>query len=37
MKILVVEPEKKPYSREISDDVHGMQEVVGGLIEPIRF
>lgn len=37
MKILVVEPEKKPYSREISDDVHEMQEVVGGLIEPIRF
>lgn len=37
VKILVVEPEKKPYSREISDDVHGMQEVVRGLIEPIRF
>lgn len=37
MKILVVEPEKKPYAREISDDIHGMQEVVDGLIEPIRF
>ena len=37
MKILVVEPEKKPYAREISDDIHEMQEVVDGLIEPIRF
>lgn len=37
MKILVVEPEKKPYVREISDDIHEMQEVVDGLIEPIRF
>ena len=33
MKILVVEPEKKPYVREISDDIHEMQEVVDGLIE----
>lgn len=37
MKILVVEPEKKPYAREISDDIHEMQEVVDGLIEPIRY
>ena len=37
MKILVVEPEKAPYEREISDDLHEMQEVVGGLIEPIYF
>lgn len=37
MKILVVEPEKTPYEREISDDLHEMQEVVGGLIEPIYF
>lgn len=37
MKILVVKPEKKPYAREISDDIHEMQEVVDGLIEPIRF
>lgn len=37
MKILVVEPEKVPYEREISDDLHEMQEVVGGLIEPIYF
>lgn len=37
MKILVVETEKKPYTREILDDIHEMQEVVDGLIEPIRF
>ncbi len=37
MKILVVEPEKKLYAREISGDIHEMQEVVDGLIEPIRF
>ncbi len=37
MKILVVEPKKVPYEREISDDLHEMQEVVGGFIEPIYF
>lgn len=37
MKILVVEPEKAPYEREISDDLHEMQKVVGGFIEPIYF
>ncbi len=37
MKILVVEPEKAPYEREIGDNVHAMQEVVGGSIEPIYF
>lgn len=37
MKILVVEPEKAPYEREINDDLHEMQEVVGGFIEPIYF
>ncbi len=37
MKILVAEPEKAPYEREISDDLHEMQEVVGGFIEPIYF
>lgn len=37
MKILVVEPEKAPYEKEISEDLHEMQEVVGGLIEPIYF
>lgn len=37
MKILVIEPEKEPYTRDIADDLHEMQEVVGGLIEPIYF
>jgi len=37
MKILVFEPEKEPYTKEISDELHEMHEVVGGLIEPIYF
>lgn len=37
MKILVVEPEKEPYEKEIDDDLRAMQEIVDGLIEPIYF
>lgn len=37
MKILVVEPEKAPYEKEIDDDLRAMQEIVDGLIEPIYF
>lgn len=37
MKILVLEPEKTPYTAEISNDYKSMQSVVGGLIEPIYF
>lgn len=37
MKILVVENGKAPYEAEISDDIHAMQAVVGGSIEPIYF
>ena len=37
MKILVIEPKKEPYIRDIADDLHEMQEVVGGYIEPIYF
>lgn len=37
MKILVVENDKAPYETEISDDIHAMQEIVDGLIEPIYF
>lgn len=37
MKILVIEPEKEPYIKDIADDLHEMQEIVGGLIEPIYF
>ena len=37
MKILVFEPMKKPYVKDIKDNIHAMQEVVGGCIEPIYF
>ena len=32
-KVLIVEPEKKPYVKEIGDDLKSLQSVVGGLIE----
>ena len=35
MKVLIVEPLKKPYEREIGTDLKSMQEVVGGLIQVI--
>lgn len=31
MKILVIEPEKAPYEKEIDDDIHDMQAIVGGV------
>ena len=31
MKILVIEPEKAPYEKEIGDDIHDMQEGVSNL------
>ena len=37
MKILVIEPEKAPYEKEIGDDINDMQAIVGGCIEPIYF
>ena len=37
MKILVVENGKTPYKAEIRHDIHAMQSVVGGCIEPIYF
>ena len=37
MKILVVETGKAPYEAEIRHDIHAMQSVVGGCIEPIYF
>ena len=37
MRILVLDPEKTPYSKEIEYDIHAMQEIVGGLIQPICF
>ena len=36
MKILVIEPEKAPYEKEIGDDIHDMQAIVGGCIEAER-
>ena len=35
MKVLIVEPLKTPYEREIGNDLKSMQEVVGGYIEAI--
>ena len=35
MKVLVVEPQKKPYVKDIDDTLESMQSVVGGLIEPV--
>ena len=33
IRVLVVEPQKIPYSKEIRNDFRAMQEVVGGPIE----
>lgn len=35
LKVLIVEPGILPYEKEIENDLHAMQEIVGGLIEPI--
>ena len=35
MRILVVEPERKPEVREIDGSLKSMQEIVGGLIQPV--
>ena len=35
MRILVVEPERRPEVREIDGSLKSMQEVVGGLIQSI--
>ena len=32
-KVLIIEPEKKPYVKEIGDDLKDLQRVVGGFIE----
>lgn len=37
MRILILENEKVPYEAEISHDIHAMQSVVDGYIEPIYF
>lgn len=35
MRVLVVEPEHRPEVREIDDSLKAMQDIVGGLIQPI--
>lgn len=35
MKILVIEPLKKPYIKEIDGSLDSMQKIVGGLIQAI--
>lgn len=35
MRVLVVEPERRPEVREINDSLKAMQEIVDGLIQPI--
>ena len=35
MRVLVVEPERRPEEREIDDSLKAMQQIVGGLIQPI--
>ena len=35
MRILLVEPERRPEVREIDDSLKAMQDIVGGLIQPI--
>jgi len=35
MRVLVVEPERRPEVREINDSLEAMQGIVGGLIQPI--
>ncbi len=33
MRVLVIEPERRPEVREIEDSLKAMQETVGGLIQ----
>lgn len=35
MRVLVVEPERRPEERKIDDSLKSMQDIVGGLIQPI--
>ncbi len=35
MNVLIVVPEKVPREAEIGDDLHSMQEIVGGTIEAV--
>ena len=35
MRVIVVEPKKKPMVQDIGSDLESMQEIVGGLIEAV--
>ena len=35
MRVLVVEPERRPEAMEIDGSLHTMQGIVGGLIQPV--
>lgn len=35
MKVLIVEPRKAPYEKDIDGELKSMQHIVGGLIQPI--
>ena len=35
MQVLVIEPERRPKVRDIDGSLKSMQEIVGGLIQPI--
>ena len=35
MRVLVVEPERRPEVREIDGSLESMQKIVGGLIQPV--
>ncbi|MDK2919527.1 MAG: hypothetical protein PWQ37_2260, partial [Candidatus Petromonas sp.] len=35
MRVLIVEPHKEPYEKDIEKNLKSMQEIVDGLIEPV--
>ena len=35
MKVLVIEPQKKPYEKDVDHTLESLQGIVGGLIAPI--
>lgn len=37
MKVLILENDRAPYAAEIRHDIHAMQSIVGGSIEPVYF
>ena len=37
LRVLILEPNKEPYTAEIQDCLRAKQSVVGGLIEPVYF